>query len=164
MGSGSALHLFLYERLPFATVFLAIMCMHSMPSRRMRAQRKFLNPNMGRVRRLIARWSCSTRLLRYLNWRILMGISRSALMASSAARLAPLLSIVTTMDAARSSVEPLPCRRKPRRCSSSPGHGSAQSCERNSLRRAQVLLEGFNPSPRLTLHCTAQRPPSADAM
>ena len=37
---------------------------------------KVLNPSMGRVRRLIARWSCSTRLLRYFDWRILMGVSR----------------------------------------------------------------------------------------
>jgi len=34
-----------------------------MPLNRMRAQRKFLNPNMGRVRRLIARWSCPMVLL-----------------------------------------------------------------------------------------------------
>jgi hypothetical protein len=34
-------------------------------------------------------------LLRYLDCRILMGVSRSSLMASRAARLAPLLSTVT---------------------------------------------------------------------
>lgn len=77
---------------------LGDLCMHSMPLSRMRVQRKFLNPNMGRVRRLIARWSCSTRLLRYLDWRILIGVSRSVLMASSAARLAPLLSMVTVSE------------------------------------------------------------------
>jgi len=72
-----------------------IICIVSMPDRMMRAQRKFLNPSIGRVRRLIARWSCSMRLFRYLFWRTLIGVSRSALRASSAARLAPLLSIVT---------------------------------------------------------------------
>ncbi|MGX0622505.1 hypothetical protein ACUXAV_005226, partial [Cupriavidus metallidurans] len=35
---------------------LAIICMVSMPPIRMRAQRKFLNPSMGRARRLMARW------------------------------------------------------------------------------------------------------------
>jgi len=53
----------------------------------------------GRVRRLIARWSCSTRLLRYVEWRIFMGVSRSSSMASSAARLAPFLSMVTVSGA-----------------------------------------------------------------
>src|ERR1019366_9161332 len=42
-----------------------IMCIVSMPARRMLAQRKDLNPSMGRTMRLIARWSCSTMLLRY---------------------------------------------------------------------------------------------------
>jgi hypothetical protein len=50
--------------------------MSSMPLNRMRAQRKFLKPGTGRVRRLI-------------------GVSRSALRAPSAARFAPLLSIAT---------------------------------------------------------------------
>jgi hypothetical protein len=48
-----------------------------------------------RVHRLIARWSCSIRMFRYFDWRILMGVSRSASIASSAARLAPLLSMIT---------------------------------------------------------------------
>ena len=45
---------------------LAIICINSMPLNKMRAQRNVLNPNVGRVLRLIARWSCSTMLLRYL--------------------------------------------------------------------------------------------------
>jgi DDE superfamily endonuclease len=45
--------------------------------------------------RLIARWSCSTTLFRYFDCRILIGTSRSALIAFSPARFAPLLSIVT---------------------------------------------------------------------
>jgi hypothetical protein len=52
-----------------------------------RIRQKVLNPGMGRIRRLIARWSCSIRLLRYLNWRILMGVPRPALMASRCRRL-----------------------------------------------------------------------------
>ncbi|CAD6559981.1 hypothetical protein LMG28727_07002 [Paraburkholderia kirstenboschensis] len=35
----------------------------------------------SRVRRLMARWSCSTMLFKYLIWRTLMGISRSAFTA-----------------------------------------------------------------------------------
>jgi hypothetical protein len=47
-----------------SSVLLAIVCITSMPPGRIRAQRKVLNSSMGRVRRLIARWSCSTRLTR----------------------------------------------------------------------------------------------------
>ena len=83
MGSASALHLSFRDHV------------HNLNAGQKDPGRKVLNPSMGRVRRLIARWSCSTRLLRYLDWRTLMGASRSALMASSAARLAPLLSMVT---------------------------------------------------------------------
>jgi len=61
----------------------------------MRAQRRLLNPSIGRTMRLIARWSCSTTLFRYFDCRILIGTSRSALIAFSPARFAPLLSIVT---------------------------------------------------------------------
>lgn len=43
-----------------------IMYMTSMPLNKMRAQRKFLNPSIGRMRRLIARWSRSTTLFRHL--------------------------------------------------------------------------------------------------
>lgn len=55
-------------------------------------------PSMGRVRRLIARWSCSMTLISYLVRRNLMGVSRSTSLAFSAARLAPLLSILTVSD------------------------------------------------------------------
>jgi len=61
----------------------------------MRAQRKLLNPSVGRAMRLIARWSCSTTLFRYFDCRILIGTSRSALIAFSPARFAPLLSMIT---------------------------------------------------------------------
>ena len=37
--------------------------MSSMPPRVMAADQKDLNPSMGRVFRLIARWSCSTMLV-----------------------------------------------------------------------------------------------------
>jgi hypothetical protein len=43
-----------------------IMCMTSMPIRMTRAQSKSLNPSIGLVRRLMARWSCSTTLFKYL--------------------------------------------------------------------------------------------------
>lgn len=72
-----------------------IMCLNSMPPGMMRAQRKFSKPSIGRVRRLMARWSCSTPLFRYFFWRILIGAPRPALRACSAARFDPLLSIVT---------------------------------------------------------------------
>lgn len=55
---------------------LRIMCTISMPDR---------------MTRLTARWFCSTMLFRYLLYRILIGVSRSVLSASRAARLAPLL-------------------------------------------------------------------------
>jgi hypothetical protein len=54
----------------------------------MRAQRKFLKPGIDRVRRLMASWSCSTTLFRNFFWRILIGVSRSALSSCSAARSA----------------------------------------------------------------------------
>ena len=62
---------------------------------RIRAQRKVLNPSIGRVMRLMARWSCSTTLLRYFDWRISMGSALSAWMLVIAAVFAPFLSIVT---------------------------------------------------------------------
>src|SRR5664279_2579398 len=71
-----------------------IMCIVSMPAMRMPAQRKDLNPSMGRTMRLIARWSCSTMLLRYFDWRSPMSAPESARMPSMAAVLAPLLSMV----------------------------------------------------------------------
>src|ERR1700709_2185030 len=57
----------------------------------MRAQRKLLNPSIGLTMCLIARWSCSTRLLRYFDCRILIGTSRSALIALSPAEIRPAL-------------------------------------------------------------------------
>jgi hypothetical protein len=71
------------------------MCISSMPARGLGRSETFLNPGMSGLRRLIVRWYRPTRLLRYLDWRILMGVSRSSLMASSAATLARLLSMVT---------------------------------------------------------------------
>ena len=58
-----------------------IMCMNSMPLRMTRAQRKSLNPSIGRVMRLMARWSCSTTLFRYLtltnlDGRLALGVHR----------------------------------------------------------------------------------------
>lgn len=44
---------------------LRIMCMVSIPVISRRAVWNVLNPIMGLTRRLIARWSCSTMLLRY---------------------------------------------------------------------------------------------------
>ena len=58
---------------------LRIMCMSSIPARVTAADQKDLNPDIGRTSRLIARWSCSTMLLRYLTWRISMSASCSAL-------------------------------------------------------------------------------------
>ena len=58
------------------------------------ANRKDLNPSIGRTTRLMARWSCSTMLLRYLACRIFIPALRSALQLSIAAVLAPLLSMV----------------------------------------------------------------------
>jgi hypothetical protein len=57
-----------------------------------------MNLSIGRTNRLIARWSCSTMLLRYLIWRspmpALCSVSCSALWLSIAAVWAPLRSIV----------------------------------------------------------------------
>ena len=68
--------------------------MVSMPAMRMLAQRKDLNPSIGRTILLMARWSCSTMLLRYFDWRGPMSAPESARMPSMAAVLAPLLSTV----------------------------------------------------------------------
>jgi hypothetical protein len=54
----------------------------------MRAQRMFLNPSIGRTLRLIARWSCSTTFFTYFDCRILIGVPRSALIATSAVEAA----------------------------------------------------------------------------
>ena len=72
-----------------------IMCINSMPASTELADRNDLKLSIGLVTRLMARWSCSTMLLRYLTWRTKIGTSRPALIASIAALLAPLLSIAT---------------------------------------------------------------------
>jgi hypothetical protein len=69
--------------------------MSSVPARTLAADRKDLKPSMGRVTRLMARWSWSTMLLRYLTWRTTIAISLFSMIESMAALLAPLLSIVT---------------------------------------------------------------------
>ena len=48
---------------------LRIMCIVSTPASIRRAAQNDLNPIMGLTRRLMARWSCSTMLFRYLDWR-----------------------------------------------------------------------------------------------
>src|SRR5471032_2266183 len=45
------------------------MCMNSMPASTQRAPRNDLKLSIGLVTCLMARWSCSTMLLRYLTWR-----------------------------------------------------------------------------------------------
>ena len=79
--------------LPFA-----IMCMSSIPPKMTRAQRKLLNPSIGRTMRLIARWSCSTTLFRYFDCRILIGTSRSALIAFSPQLVAGFFSAVFALE------------------------------------------------------------------
>ena len=65
-----------------------------MPANVARADQNDLKPNMGRVRRLMKRWSCSTMLFKYLHWRILTRLFSSVLNCFIAAVLAPLLSIL----------------------------------------------------------------------
>ena len=72
---------------------LRIACMTSMPVIVHRAAQNDLKPSIGRVIRLIARWSCSTTLFRYFTWRSSMLASLSVLYSSIAAVLAPLLSM-----------------------------------------------------------------------
>jgi len=54
----------------------------------MRARQNDLNPRIGRAIRLMARWSCSTMLLRYLHWHMRLSTQASALTLSMAAVLA----------------------------------------------------------------------------
>ena len=70
------------------------MCMISIPASVMAADQNDLNPNIGRVLRWIARWSCSMTLFRYLTRRSSMSTPFSAWYASMAAVLAPLLSML----------------------------------------------------------------------
>ena len=65
-----------------------------MPASTMLAQRNDLKPSFGRIIRLINRWSFSTMLFRYLDWRNWIGTPVSAMTLAIAAVLAPLLSIV----------------------------------------------------------------------
>src|ERR1700753_2934315 len=60
---------------PFATFIcpFLMLCISSTPDRTIRAQRKFLKPIIGLTMRLMARWSCSTTLLRYLFCQTLIG-------------------------------------------------------------------------------------------
>jgi hypothetical protein len=62
--------------------------MLSMPGMMMRARQNDLNPRIGRAIRLMARWSCSTMLLRYLHWHMRLSTQASALTLSMAAVLA----------------------------------------------------------------------------
>jgi hypothetical protein len=70
------------------------MCMVSMPAMILTADLKDLNPIIGRVRLLMALWSCSTMLFKYLHCRSSMSTPLSATSARTAAVLAPLLSMV----------------------------------------------------------------------
>ena len=69
---------------------LRIMCMVSMPAMRIRAIQKDLNPSIDRVIRLMARWSCSTMLFKYLHWRSRIPTQASALTLSMTAVFASL--------------------------------------------------------------------------
>ena len=53
--------------------------MISMPAMVIAADQKLLKPSIGLVIRLIARWSCSTILLRNLTWRVSIPASCSVL-------------------------------------------------------------------------------------
>ena len=65
--------------------------MVSIPVMMIRALQKDLNPSMGRVIRLMARWSCSTMLFKYLDWRMTMSTQASFLTLSMTAVLAAAL-------------------------------------------------------------------------
>jgi hypothetical protein len=68
--------------------------MVSMPEMIFADDQNDLNPSIGLTLRLMARWSCSTRLFRYLDWRSSMARPLWTNKAFTAAVLAPLLSIV----------------------------------------------------------------------
>ena len=104
-----------------------IMCMVSMPTMIILALQNDLNPSIGCVTLLTPRWSCSTMLLRYFDWRSTMSTQASALTLSMAAVLAPLLSIVIF---------------------------SGTSCRlmaRSKKRRAAAIRDGYPVSPGHTL-------------
>jgi hypothetical protein len=50
-----------------AAVPFRIICIVSIPANMARAQRRDLKPSIGRVMRLMARWSCSIMLFMYLH-------------------------------------------------------------------------------------------------
>ncbi len=66
----------------------------SIPANVAWADQKDLKLSIGRIRRLINRWSCSTMLFKCLHWRILMRLFWSVLYCLIAVVLAPLLSIL----------------------------------------------------------------------
>ena len=66
----------------------------SIPAISRAADQNDLNPIICRTRRLTARWSCPTTLLRYVNWRSSIATPLSVIRLRTAAALAPLLSIV----------------------------------------------------------------------
>ena len=70
------------------------MCISSIPAWVDCAASNDLNPSIGRVTRVTPQSSYSTRLLRYLSWRISMPASYSASSCSIATVLAPLSSMV----------------------------------------------------------------------
>jgi hypothetical protein len=76
--------------------------MSSIPASVMAADQNDLKPSIGRVIRLIARWSCSTILFRYFTCRSSMLASLAVLYCSIAAPLAPLLSMVIFFGVAHS--------------------------------------------------------------
>jgi hypothetical protein len=74
---------------------LRIMCISSMPTNTFPAAQNDLKFSIARVIRLIAQWSCSTMLFRYLICLTSIGAPLCSMTSSMAALLDPLLSIVT---------------------------------------------------------------------
>jgi Na+-transporting NADH:ubiquinone oxidoreductase subunit NqrF len=66
----------------------------SIPAKVARADQKDLKPSIGRIIRLINRWSCSIILFKYLHWRIFTRLFSSLLYCLIAEVLAPLKSMV----------------------------------------------------------------------
>ena len=73
-GRSEVLFPFLESQLPFLNHVH-----ESIPTRVSWAVSNDLNPNMGRVTRLTARWSCSTMLLRYFTCRMMICVPYSSL-------------------------------------------------------------------------------------
>ena len=70
----TALRAFEGRALEISNCPLRMACMTSIPAIVQHAAQNDLKPSMGRMRRLTALWSCSTRLLRYLEWRMTMAV------------------------------------------------------------------------------------------